>query len=362
MGYTNGFNTDKVIDALVGRLGWKQPTKQGSPVLNSTNTQSNSGRYFNDGSFHPLATIENLKATIEDSEIADDSFNNYIEDLQNSIVMQCLTAVFNKPELIEQTRLFERSMNNDQLISNNGKFVGVRFKLSKENVALQVNSIAFYFNEAVTFTLRLYHETKKEPVWSQEVTTIANDQTIIIPETELILSSNDFYKSGYFYLGYYQDDLGTAKAWYEQYEKEESYAFEYGFFGCEPEGDSFNKTNVSTGSYNFGLNAEVTTFRDHTEKIIRNAHLFDNAQGLQMAYHICKQILYAIRSNVNERILKEQVEKFGLMYELDGKVPLSDVPKSTGLQDKINQELNRINKTFFSEPKAQTVNLAACYL
>src|SRR5690349_12107800 len=142
--YTNGFSQQKVIDALKSRLGWKQPTLTGSPTLNSTNLQSKSGRYFNDGSFHPVVTIDNYRSTIEDPDLAEDAFNNKLEDLQASVIMQCLSQVFNEPELIDNTELFERTLNNDQLVSNSGKFVGIRFKLSPGTVAMEIKSIALY--------------------------------------------------------------------------------------------------------------------------------------------------------------------------------------------------------------------------
>jgi hypothetical protein len=357
--YTGGFNQAKVIDALKGRLAWRQPTMDGSPVLNSTNTESASGRYYNDGSFHPLVTIDNLKATIEDANAADDSFNTLLEDLQKAISIQAVSAVFNKTELIDQVTLFERSLNNDQLITGSSKFVGIRFKLAKGDAAAQIKSIALYFNKAITVRLYLYHDAKKQHLWTDEVVTAADDQTVHVPTTELILSNNGLYKGGYYYLGYYQDDLSDdAQAYQEQYYRSQPYCFGFDFFSAAESGDDFDRRNVATASINFGLNAEVVTFHDHTDAIVRSAHLFDNLQGLQMAYHVCKQILFAVRSNVNERILKEAFDKVGLQYELEGKVPITDVPKSTGLQDKINAEVERLRQSFNPEPKSRIVNYA----
>ncbi len=355
--YTNGFNQQKVVDALKSRLGWKQPILTGSPVLNSVNTTSNSNRFFNDGSFHPIVTIDNYKATIEEETIEDDAFNNKLEDLQASVIMQCLSQVFNEPELIDNTTLFERTLNNDQPIANTGKFVGIRFKLSPGTVAMQIKSIALYFNEAADFQLYLYHEAKITPLWTDSVSAVANDQTIHIPTTELILNDAGQYKSGWFYLGYYQDAIGSAKAIRENHCRNKCYAFNHEFFIADVQGDDFNRIQVPVTDVNFGMNAEVSTFHDHTQQIIRNAALFDNAQGLQMAYHVAKQMLFAIRSNRNERILKEAMDKYGLQYELEGSVPISDIPKTSGMQDKINKEMQRLKQTFFPKPKAQTVSL-----
>jgi hypothetical protein len=359
--YTNGFNQDKVIDALKSRLGWKQPTKTGSPTLNSNNTASESGRYYNDGSFHPVVTIDNLKETIEDAGIANDSFCTLLEDLQKAIALKTVTAVFNKPELIERTMLFERSLNNDQLITGSDQFVGVRFRLAKGNYAAQIKRISLFFNQAMTFQLYLYHEAKKDPLWTQLVTTVADDQTIVVPDIELILNSADFFKSGYFYLGYYQNSLDDVKAYSEQYCRSRSLCFDWDFFNANRSGDDFERGNVALPSTNYGINAEITVFRDHTDSIVNSAALFDNAMGLQMAYHVAKQILYAVRSNVNERILKDQMDKLGLQYEMDGAIAASDVPKSWGIVQRIDEEIKRLRTTFFPDLKNQTVNLAGCW-
>jgi hypothetical protein len=359
--FTNGFNGSIVTDALKGRLAWRQPTKEGSPVLNSENTTSASGRYFNDGSFHPLVTVENLKATIEDPALADDGFNNMLSDLRKSVISQALTAVFNEPEVIDQGTLFDRSTNNDQLISNSSRFVGIRFKLAPGSIALQIKSISLYFNQAKDFNLYLYHDAKKEAIWSEQVSSVADDQTLVIPTTELILAqSSSLYKSGYFYLGYYQDDLDTAQAYKELFTRSSKCAVGWDFFTAAKQGDDFNRREVSLTGETYGLNAEIITFHDHTSAILRSVSLFDNLIGLQMAYYVGKQILYSVRSNGSERILKEQLSALGLQYDMEGRVPISDTHKTLGLAEKITEEVKRLRQSFNPSHKSQIVSYADC--
>lgn len=357
--YTNGFHYNKVINSLFGRIGWKQPTQAEQQIIESGNLVSKSGRYFNDGSFHPLVTIQNIKATIEDQGISNSDFNALLQTMQKSSILQCLTAVFNKPELFEQTLLFERCLNNDQVISNTGNFVGVRFKVATGDITAQITSLALYFSQAKTFTLYLYTDTKKAAIWSQVVTTVANDQQVITPETGIFLNNLiNSNKSGYYYLGYYQDDLDNSEAIYEQSEEACTKCFGFEFFQSKKTGSDFDRKQISFTNLTFGINAEVSTFRDHTVNIIRNAYLFDEAVGLQMAYSTIKQMIYATRSNLNERIVKEALDKYGIIYELEGAAPIPDVPKSTGLKQRIDQTLKSIKKSFFPDPKAQVVNYA----
>lgn len=360
--YTNGFHLAKVMSAMTGRLGWKQPTQSPYAIVDTGNQASASGRYFNDGSFHPIVTIKNIKDTCEDPAISNSDFNALLTQMQKSAIMQCLSAVFDKAELIEQKTLFDRCLNYDLLIPNGSNFVGIRFRVPDPRFTVQINSLGLYFNEAATFTLYLYHDSKKDPIWQQSVTTVADDQTIITPTTELLLNTaiND-YKTGSFYLGYYQDDLAGAQAIDEQvHEFADTKCFGFDYFQSVKTGTDFNRKQISITAYTYGINAEVSCFRDHTVAIIRNAPLFDEAVGLQMAYMVCKQVIYAAsRSNLNERALKEQMDKFGLQYELDGSVPISDVPVSSGLQKRINNILARVRQSFFPRYKSQVVDLCS---
>jgi len=65
MEFTNGYNPDVVLPVLLKRIGWKQPTIAEYAVVDTNNQIYKSGRYYNDGSFHPLVTIQNIKNTIK---------------------------------------------------------------------------------------------------------------------------------------------------------------------------------------------------------------------------------------------------------------------------------------------------------
>lgn len=356
--YTNGYNLAKVTTALLGRLGWKQPTQTEFAIIDAPNLASTSGRYFNDGSFHPLVTIPNIKATCDDENISDVNFNAQLVTMQKSIIMQALTAVFNRPELIEQTLLFERGLTNDQQIANGGNFVGIRFKLAPTNIAMQILSLSLYFNAAKTFNLYLFHDTKKAQLQTIPVTTVADDAVIVELDNLFLNNLIGPYKSGFFYLGYFQNDIVPAIAYYEQKARyARANGFDYDFFQAPGSAGVFDHVNVGITSQNYGMNAEIKTFHDHTASIIRNAHLFDDVVGLQMAYHVVKQVIYAVRSNRSERILKDALDKYGIIYEIEGAAPVPDVPKSTGLKQRIDQALKSLNQSFFPAVEPQSVSL-----
>jgi hypothetical protein len=351
--YTNGFNYPKVMAAVASRIGWKD---QGGQV-DSFNQVSRSGRYFNDGSFHPLVTLQNIKANMENPAASGSEFNAELQQIARGSIISSLAAVFNQSEHVEDVLLFERGLNNDRPIDNAGKFVGVGFKVAK-GYALQVKRIQLYFTEQVSFNLYLYHDTQNLPVWQQEVEVSAGETIQVELSSALILNYlTPDYSGGNFYLGYYQDTLGSAKAIDEQGCKTKRIAFGSDFIQADKLGASFNKRQVSVSMQTFGINAEVATFKDHTDYIISQSHLFDNAIGLQVAYSVAKMIMYSTRSNKTQRTTGAELDKTGLQYELDGALPVPYSPKTTGLQQKINSELKRIRESFFPRQKSQIVNL-----
>jgi hypothetical protein len=359
--YTNGFNFSQVISALFGRVGWKQPSIAGSPVLSSVNTTSKGGRYFNSNGFHALVTVQNIKNVMEEINASDSSLNAYLEALQRAVILRALNGVFDEPEYITQQLLYNSAWTrNDQPITNAGKFVGVEIRVPPTpGIAVQIDSVALYFDSDATFNLYVFNDSKKAPLTVIEVTTIANSQTVInLPDIVLnhIGGSN---LSGGFYIGYFQDDIGGAKAIWEQGCPQFKASYYWSFIESDKKAGEydFNRGQIGRNNISYGINLHVSTFRDHTWQIVKKAFLFDNVIGLQMAACVIEEILYSTRSNSGERILKDAAQ-VNASIDLTGVAPISDGPANTiGLRKKIDQELARLKKSFFPKPKSQTINL-----
>lgn len=355
--YSNGFNYSRVMSAMIPRLGWKQSPDN---AVDSSNLISLSGRYFNDGSFHPTVTLSNIKSSFGTGAFANNTqLNAELLQIKKAAIISALTSVFNESELIERKMLFDRCGNNDLEIPSAGKFVGVRFKIAGDKYALKINSIQLYFNEEVTFNLYIFHDTQTAPIWQQSVTTEAGATVAIPLSSELILNYlGTNYSTGHFYLGYFQTDLGTAKAVDEEKHISKKFCFGAEFFQADKVGTSFNKKQISCSSQTFGINADVTVLRDHTESIIRQAYLFDNAIGLQVAYNVVKQFIYSNRRNQDERMAKDVMgENVILSYEMEGAAPAMGVAKTSGLQTRISEELKRLRQSFFPKQKSKVVEL-----
>jgi hypothetical protein len=351
--YTNGFNQAKVISALFGRIGWRGSVPRVSP----TNQLSKSGRYFQD--FHALVTTDNVRAVMEEVDASDADFNAHIESLQKSAILRCLNAAFQEREIYESVLLYDRDENGHRVVNGSNQFVGFEINVpTTANVSVQISSVQLLFDQDVTVRLYLFADGKKTPVWFADVAAIGNEATTVGIANVVLNYLSDTHKGKRFYFGYFQSDLGSAKAIQEDVRWNQTLCFSARSMKAAKVGTSdFDRENVGHTSEAWGLNIEVSAFRDHTNTCIRMAPLFDEAIGLQMAYNVLEQIIYSTRSNARERIIKDEVARVGLQLELNGYAPVSDMAKVVGLAQRIDKEFARMRKQLTSKPKAQTVTL-----
>lgn len=348
------YRSSEVISGLFTRVGWQQPTQTEYAILTGDNLVSLSGRYF--GDFHSLLTVKNVKETIEDKDISNANFNNWLIQKQKACINRVLQGVFNRDQIIEQLQLFSREYNdNKTLLQNAGKFVGYKIELADDSsYSVVLNSVSLLFDSVATFKLYCFHAGKGK-IWEKEVTTVAGYETIV-NVTDLILSiSSSTYKQGEFIFGYFQDDLGSAKAInFDNCEFNEAL-----IFCAEPcEAIATSSTTIQTTqtvetNYNYGLNLEMSSFRDFTAVIVRNPSQFDEAIGLQMACDLIEQIIFSSRSNATERIQKEQVQ--AAFTDLNQDMPVDGAPYSAGLKNRLKRELQRLNKNYFPKETIKIV-------
>lgn len=347
MKYTNGFDIDVVLPALQQRLGWLQPTPTGSTVINSTNLLSKSGRYFNDGSFHALCTVDNIKQTQEDSALNDAGLNAFLTQYQNSAILRSLNEVFREPELIEQSLMYTRFGLNDYPLPNQNQWVGWCIEVANDfSLSTQITSGTFYFDKDCTVRMYLFQDGVREPLQTINVDVTAYQRTEADFDS-LVLN----YKTGmrYFFL-YNQAELATqgAHAIREQVETAaHTYCFEAYNYQAYPttDGSYFDHNNRQYPALPAGVNLEIISFRDHTQKILRKANLFDEVQGLQMAAMVVELINNSTRSNLIERQTEQQSNQ--MYMDLNQAFATKEVPVNPGLKSRIGQEFKRLRSTFF---------------
>ncbi len=344
MSYSNGYNLTEVLTELTGRLAWSTDS-----TLNSANKTSASGRYFDDGSFHAVVNVANIKDVVPTAS----DWNAYFTAKQNAVITRALQSVFVQPEFKEQLFAFEAYDEEIETEANSGKAVGLKLKLAPVfDMAVQIKSLVLYFDEAATFNVYLFKHGSKTAVKTKSVTTEAGNRKVITL-TDWFIN----YKEGEsWYIVYFQDDLGSAKAIRENTICKSACHFGVTPFYTDTTGIDFDRSNFNYPSEPIGINAIIGSFRDFTDNIVQQPFLFDELIGLTMAYQVIEDVLYSTRSNNKERILKEQMFDIGLNLDLKGVAPISDSPKIKGLTQRIETEAARIRKAFYPKTKSQVVN------
>jgi hypothetical protein len=283
------------------------------------------------------------------------TWDSYFTAKQDAIIIRSLQSVFKQTEFFEQTFLYNVHNQEQQLVTNNGKATGWRITpVKRQDVTVQVNSLQLYFTEAETFNVYLFKQGSNVPVKTKEVTTVANVKTTVAL-TDWYISYKD---ASEYYIVIFQDDLGTAQAI-----REETYGPCHKMFSADPfssntSGFVFDRDEQTYGDEPFGINANISSFRDFTANILNQPQLFDELQGLGMAIQTLEEILYSTRSNSTERILKEQIQTIGLQLDLNGSAAISNGPKMIGLRQRAEMEAKRIADSFYYKPKAQVINVA----
>lgn len=359
---SNGFNLDRIFPNYLGRIGWHQP-KNSKITLSQENLKALSGRYY-DRSGHKACTVENLYYAQEDESITSDEFNDFLQEQDEACLMRCITAIFNRPALIEHRINYTRTGNVRNIpIPNTDLFCGYRINIANGDYAVMLNSVSLAFDKSISFNLYLYNDLLEPPIYTAEVSTIANTQTRHQLEWVLnyVVSSDIGTPSGNMggvvYIGYFQRDIEAqgAKALDEQL----NLWSDTKIFGAYPfqaprigELD-FQRRYPSVNFRNYGLNIEVSSYRDYTQLLIQNAHLFDEARILTMSINALEMIKYSNRTNNPQRLNDENVRDLSLDMNLAR--PSKDLPFVAGLKEQLTRELIRVSDNFSKIKEAMAV-------
>lgn len=344
---TNGLITEPVLDALKQRITWR-----------SEGTHSESGRYFED--FHPLSTVEVLKAVQANAIIRPNELETFLENTKRSVILECLNAVYNAPQLIDNNKMafFRSERIYLQTVVNSGQFVGLNVNLVQGDFATHVKELLLFFNKDCEFTMYLYDDMIVDPIYTKRVVAKAQEQTLVALHNDIIFRNltQSSINGGRKYFGYYQDDIQAQGAQamyynlnYNRYSPCNVWAFSAPVVTDVHGNRNFNRYTIGANNLMYGLNAKISTYRDATNNIIENAHLFDELIGLQMAAKTIEFIVFSYRTNVTERNLQNIPEMATLYNELNLARPSEDLPFSVGLRKQIEREVVRVKQAF--QPK-----------
>ena len=341
--YTNGIDITECLNSLQSRIGWEQSTKSDAPVLSPENLESFSGRYFQD--FHPLVTPENIKYAQDNAMITDDQLNEYLNKRVRASITNVLTSVFSENQIIEQSKVYKRIGQNDLLINNSDLFVGYEINVANDKKKkVQITECSLYLDTEVTFNLYLFEDGNPGSILTREVTS-SPDKLTKIKLDNVYLSSH-----GKYFFGYFQSDIGDAKAYLENvYCKKPAYCYSADSMYSKQNGTDFDRNNICYPSQPYGFNLEITSFKDVTETILTNPTMFDELIGMSVTIWVLELLLNNSRSNRNERITKEQSS---LIYQDLNQVTTEENPFNPGLRTRMQSEIKKVKKFFNNKPIA----------
>lgn len=339
---------DRIKNEMFGGVGWRQPTLSGSPVIDSVNLESKSGLKYQDGSF--FVTIQNIKDTQEDPAISDVDFNSYLKTLQESVILEtCQKIEEGQTDFVQSNNIYPYEKTFTDTIEPNGKFVGFQIeRLKQTNLLSKINWVELSFDSAVTFDIHLYNSNlPSTPIKTQSVTTVANE-SIVVALDDWELADGENFKGGSFYWGYFENDLGGAKALQKDFELANlSVTTRFDFIvptALDHTGTTIDVDSQVTESDTFGLNFNIDTYNDWTEKFIRNKSMFYQVIQYQMAEKVFNQIRHSTRSTRIERMTKGFLDQ--MAFDMYGNVERGLI----GIEGKLRRSVKNLQKTFFFKP------------
>ena len=338
---TNGVNFNNVYNALKNRVLW-----------DSQNVASESGRYYED--FHPLCNANILLHTQSDSTITSTGsagFTAYLAKLQRAVVLEVLNATYNKPQMKNRAQLcFQRPdvMLYPQAVPNQSQFVGLKMYIAPgEDIAVRFSSVELFFDSTVTFNLYLYNDMTLPPIFTKSVTTSAQEQVIVDLSNDAVFNylSPTINKGGIFYFGYYQSDLGSAKAiFYSVYNTVYNGCFIWAYSApttTDVQGNrNFQRNNIGANNLTYGMNVEASVYVDATNNIVQNANLFDEVIGLAMAVRVVENIIFNYRKNGVQTAINGISQINDLYAQLNGLKADEEIPYVMGLRDKLSRAIH----------------------
>lgn len=371
MGLTNGFEDTEVLAALQPRKGWVQPTQtEFTPTLSVDVLKCLCPTPFNDD--HAVCSPYILWKMQEDAGITTDNLNAYLMRLKTAVIMNSLNLIFKNRQVIEEPKLvWSKSFRTKYTpIPNSGKTCGWQIQVAEGSYAAKVDAISLLFNfidghaGAINVTLSLYNDMRKPAIWTKACVAQSDDQTIVNIDDLIMRYQSKDNKGGIFYLTYDQSEIAAqgAQALNCYLNDWNSFAIvDYQPFESTTGGVlHFKRDQYYSNFTTYGMNLEISTYKDYTNTICRNASQFDRILGLQMVRKCIEEVMFSGRSNKDERVSQENLDMLYMQLEggvpaMQNRIPMAvNVPYKTGLKNDIEREAWRMTNTFFPKEQIQS--------
>lgn len=386
------FNPIIIEEKLSGLIGFRQHHHASYDRLDADIVATDSGIVI-DSSAHSLLTIENISAIAENFSktdvaayasnavyqkgdvvkegttiyrslqaantnhlpstssawwVATNLLSAYLYRLLNSAAINLFSAVFahrklyeNAKTLLTDVSLYDGVGNLSRKVTKLSRFVGFRINPKYKDTVINITWTGFQFDTAnPAFELYVFHSSQSDPikVITGNISTPISFCWKELSETlALRYNSSAYNDGGYFYIGYYEDDLIGQAIWKEQgfsgsscstCNTLDSYLHkQWGkFLEVQPfyveeaycnhdDKTMFDEDKViELNGQNWGLNFKLQVVCDVTDLIVRSKMAFADAMRKQVVHDLLRDMAFSLRDNQR----KEKVAQLA-HYALENK-------------------------------------------
>ena len=304
------------------------------PALNPALKVSESGRIYQD--FHPLVRLDYIQLMLPPTK----PLETWLDEAITGACNEVLTKVAELKKLtatgkdLVSSKLIHQQVIRGSEITNEGRFVGVQFRVSdSEGIRATINRVGLYLTAAQpSLTLYLFNSLQDDAVTTVDyVSTAANSFQWLETANDLKIDFDDGSNNSgaVWYLGYYQDDLvgnaiqyktlnwqngycgtcGNVSNSSKSYKQISKYVNMLPFYvasGSLPAvGKLFNHDDmVYNYTNNYGFNFNITVSCNLSRFWVDNKVSFADAIGKTVALRVLQMIAASSQSSGTEQNLQ----------------------------------------------------------
>jgi len=320
-----------ITDCFEDLIGFEQAASEsGIPSLNEDMLVTESGKKVQ--KLHPLLSLENLYNC---SSYPSSQFNDYLIQRRKDAIVNLIAALYSRKnlsgisrELLTDVKMYDGTGNFQNIIVKAERFVGYRITSHYKNVALSLRALGLQLTEINGITkIYVYHSSQVDPVEEISVTHSKANSFEWLSFDRIVLP---FIKGGYYFIGYYENDMTGQAIKREQWFKKppSCYSCEHANFELYNQWSKYVTIEpfyVAAGSFelsenrpkwnegaelfndgtNWGLNLAISVICDPSNLFCQNREIFIDALGKQIAVEFLNDLAYSTRDNQQKQKISQ---------------------------------------------------------